>query len=322
MNYKDYYTILGVKKDANQKDIKKAYRKLAAKFHPDKNPGNKKAEDKFKEINEANEVLGNPEKRNKYDTLGENWQSYQDSGGDFNQYARQKSQADNRGQTFYFEGDPSTVFGDTSGGDFSGFFEAFFGGQQAGSDSFRQSTSGKKRHQVNRGQDIEAELPISLVEAYEGSKRTFELDGKKMRITIKPGTKDNQRLKLKGKGQASRNGGPVGDLYIKIKVLPDQQYERIDNDLLYTANIDIYTAVLGGKIEIPTMSGIVKLAIPQGSESGTKLRLKGKGMPIYGKINTYGHLIVTIKIDFPKQLSEEEKSLFEKLKELSLKNAA
>lgn len=321
MNYKDYYKILGISKGANQKEIKKAYRKLAAKFHPDKNPNNKKAEEKFKEINEANEVIGNPEKRKKYDTLGENWQAYQDGGGNFNQYARQKRQADSTGQTFYFEGDPSTVFGDTGSSDFSSFFEAFFGGQQAQSDRFR-SNNRKRQQRKYSGQDIEAELPISLIEAYNGSRRTFELDGKKMRITIKPGTKDNQRLRLKGKGQPSVNGGPAGDLYLKIKVLADSRYERQNNDLFCVEEIDLYTAILGGQIEILTLSGVVKLPIPEGSESGTKLRLKSKGMPVYGKSNEYGNLIVTLNVKFPKQLSKEQKSLFEQLKRLNLQKVA
>ena len=304
MNYKDYYKILGVNKDASQKEIKKAYRKLAAKYHPDKNPGDKAAEEKFKEANEANEVLSDPEKRKKYDTLGSNWEAYQQGGGDWRQYAQQERRGGG-GRTFTFEGDPSDFFG---GSGHSSFFDMFFG--QGGGRQSRGRQSGF------RGQDIEAELQISLLEAYQGSKRTFELNGNKMRISIKPGAYDGQRLRLKGKGQPGAGGGSPGDLYIILKVQPEARFQRNGDDLIYTANIDLYTAILGGQIEVPTMTYPLKMTIPKGSESGKTLRLKGKGMPKYDKSNEYGNLLVKLNVNFPKNLTAEEEALFKKLQKI------
>ncbi len=300
MNYKDYYKTLGVKKDASQKEIKKAYRKLASKYHPDKNQGDKTAEEKFKEINEAYEVIGNADKRKKYDTLGSNWEAYQQGGGDWEQYAQQGQRRSGRGggQTYTFEGDPSS------------FFEMFFGG---GGEGF--SSQGRRQRNF-RGQSIEAEMPVTLLEAYQGSKRTFELNGKKMRITIKPGAYNNQRLRIKGKGQSGANGGAPGDLFIILKIQRDARFTRKGDDLKLDANVDLYTAILGGKIEIPTMTGSVKLPIPKGSESGKVLRLKNKGMPKYGKSGEFGHLLVKLHVTLPKKLSEKEEDLFKKLKAL------
>ncbi|HFA51476.1 MAG TPA: J domain-containing protein [Bacteroidetes bacterium] len=309
MKYKDYYKILGVSKDASQKEIKKAYRKLASKYHPDKNSGNKVAEEKFKEINEANEVIGNPEKRKKYDALGANWEAYQQGGGDWRQYAQQGRRG-RGGQSFHFEGDPSEFFGGGGqGSDFSSFFDMFFGGGGA-----RAGASRGRRQAAFKGGDIEAELPITLLEAYQGSKRTFELNGKKMRISIKPGAYDGQRLRLKGKGQPGHNGGPAGDLYIVLKVQPDPRFQRVGDNLVFPARVDLYTAVLGGKIQVPTMTGSVKMNIPKGSETGKTLRLKGKGMPKYGRPAQHGDLLVKLEVAMPKNLSHEEEELFRKLK--------
>ena len=303
MNYKDYYKILGVKKDASQKEIKKAYRKLAAKYHPDKNQGDKTAEEKFKEVNEANEVLGDPEKRKKYDTLGKNWEAYQQGGGDWRQYTQQ--QRPGGGHTFTFEGDASDFFGSSG---HSSFFDMFFG-QGAGA----QTRQGRRKRAF-KGQDLEAEMAITLLEAYQGSKRTFDLHGKKMRITIKPGAYDGQRLRLKGKGQPGANGGSPGDLYIILKVQPEARFQRKGDDLIYTANVDLYTAVLGGKIEVPTMDYPVKMTIPKGSESGKTLRLKGKGMPKYKNPTEHGNLLVKLNVSLPKNLTAEEEELFKKLR--------
>lgn len=309
MNYKDYYKVLGVKKEATQKEIKKAYRKLAAKYHPDKNQGDKAAEEKFKEINEANEVLSNAEKRKKYDTLGADWESYQNGGGDWQQYARQGQRGG--GQSFTFDGDPADFFGSSG---HSSFFDMFFGegGRQG-------SSGGQRRQRSSKGQSIEAEMPITLLEAYEGSKRTFELNGKKLRIPIKPGAYDGQRLRLKGKGYPGANGGAAGDLFIILKMTPDHRFQREGNDLIYNMEVDLYTAVLGGKIEIPTMTSSLKVPISKGSESGKMLRLKEKGMPIYGKDKQFGNLLVKLKVVLPKDLTEEEEDLFKKLR--ALKNS-
>jgi curved DNA-binding protein len=306
MNYKDYYKILGVKKEATQKEIKKAYRKLAAKYHPDKNPDDKAAEEKFKEINEANEVLGNAEKRKKYDTLGADWEAYQQGGGDWKQYAQQGK---SRGRkTYTYEADPSDFFGE--GGN-SSFFDMFFG--EGGSQNF---SGGQRRKRSFRGQSIEAEMPITLLEAYEGSKRTFELNGKKMRISIKPGAYDGQRLRLKGKGQPGVNGGAAGDLFIILKMTPDHRFERKGDDLISTIDVDLYTAILGGKVEVPTMTSTLKIPISKGSETGKILRLKGKGMPIYGNKKQHGNLLIKLNVILPKNLTTEEERLFKELKSL------
>jgi len=312
MNYKDYYKILGVNKAASQKDIKKAFRKLAAKYHPDKNKGDKKAEEKFKEVNEANEVLSDPEKRKKYDTLGANWQAYEQGGGDWRQYANQNRHGGSR--TFTFEGDPSEFFGGGESGEFSSFFDMFFGGGQGPT----RRTQRTRRQSGFKGQDIEAELPITLLEAYNGSKRTFELNGKKLRISIKPGSYDGQKLKLKGKGQKGANGGSDGDLYIKLKVQKDPLFTRDGDDLSSVVKLDLYTAVLGGKIDVHTMKGTIKVNVPQGSKSGSVLRLKGKGMPNYKNPNNHGNLLIKLDVTFPKNLTREEIELFEKLKKIRL----
>lgn len=297
MNYKDYYKILGVDKDASQKDIKKAYRKLAAKYHPDKNPDNKQAEEKFKEINEANEVLSNSEKREKYDALGSNWEAYQNTGDDWRQYTNQS-----RDSQFHGQG--------PSGEDFSSFFETFFGGGRSGS-SYRG-----QRQATFTGGDIQAELPITLLEAYQGSKRTFEINNEKLRITIKPGAYDGQQLKVKGKGQPSVNGGARGDLYIVLVLQPDFRFDRMGDNLIYEIKVDLYTAILGGKIEIPTMSSAVKMTIPKGVDIEKTFRLKGKGMPKYSNPKQHGDLLVKLKIELPKKLTQEEKTLFEQLNEI------
>ncbi|HHB80110.1 MAG TPA: J domain-containing protein [Saprospiraceae bacterium] len=307
MNYKDYYKILGIKKGASEKEIKKAYRKLAKKYHPDNNPDNKASEEKFKEINEAYEVLKDPEKRKQYEELGANWQAYQQGGGDWKQYTQQNRGG---GQTFHFEGDPSEFFGGGGSG-FSSFFETFFG-QGGGGQHFTQQ--GRQRA-PRKGQDVIAKLPITLLEAYQGSKRTFEWRGKKMRITIKPGTIDGQKLRIKGKGEPSPNGGPNGDLFIVMTIEPDARFKRDGDNLLYNANVDLYTAVLGGKTEVPTMTGRVKLTIPKGMESGKVVRLKSKGMP--KKNNQFGDLLVTLNVNLPKDLSPEEEELFKKLQAIS-----
>jgi curved DNA-binding protein len=309
MEYKDYYKILGVDKSATSKEIKKAYRKLAAKYHPDKTQGDKAAEEKFKEVNEANEVLSDSEKREKYDTLGANWQAYDQAGGDWRQYAQQQQPGGQN--THYYEGDPSEFFGGQgSDNGFSSFFEQFFGGRGTGG----FSNGNQRSSRGFTGSDIEAELPITLLEAYQGGKRTFELNGQKLRITIKPGSYDGQKLKIKGKGQVGANGGKKGDLYINLRVQPDSRFQRKGNDLWVTKTIDLYTAILGGKIEIPTLTGTVKMSVPKGTDNGKTLRLKGKGMPINGT-KSFGDLMVKIQVVLPKNLSVEEEGLFKKLQE-------
>ncbi|TYB79486.1 DnaJ C-terminal domain-containing protein [Bizionia myxarmorum] len=309
MNYKDYYKILGVSKDATAKDIKKAYRKLAAKHHPDKNPDDKAAEEKFKEINEANEVLSDKEKREKYDTLGSNWEAYQNTGDDWRDYANQAKQRQSGGNSYSYQGDPSGFYGQGAQGgeDFSSFFETFFGAGGRGARGQQAAYSGG---------DTQAEMPITLLEAYEGSKRTFEIHNEKLRITIKKGAYDGQQLKIKGKGQKGVQGGNRGDLYIILKVQQDPRFQRRGDDLIYNASVDLYTAILGGKTDIPTLTGMVKVTVPKGSETGKILRLKGKGMPKYSKPTSHGDLLVKLNVNLPKKLIKEEQELFEKLQGL------
>lgn len=294
MNYKDYYKILGVDKNASQKDIKKAYRKLAAKYHPDKNPDDKAAEQKFKEINEANQVLSDPEKRKQYETLGANWEAYQQGTYDPNQGQRRRRGG---GQSYTFQGDPSD------------FFEQFFGGQFGGSGGQRQ-----RQRRPYSGQDVEAMMEITFQEAYHGSSRIFEWEGKKMRIKIKPGAYHEQKIKIKGKGYASPSGGGRGDLYIVFSMIPDVRFERAGVNLICKANVPLYTAVLGGKIDVPTMTRTVKMTIPKGTNTGKTLRLKGKGMPQYDKPNKFGDLLVKVNVVMPTDLSPEEIDLFERLR--------
>ena len=318
MQYKDYYEILGVDKTASVKEIKKAYRKLANQYHPDKNPDNKAAEEKFKEATEAYEVLSDSEKRKKYDTLGANWQAYQQGGGNWSQFTGQGGP--NGGRTFHFEGDPSEFFGRGGNSGFSDFFDMFFGGG-GGEDPFGRFRGGRGqasgRSTVQQGRDLQAELHIGLMDAYQGGSRTFELNGQKLRIQIKPGAYDGQKLRIKGKGSPGRSGGPAGDLYLILRISSDARFQREGDNLIHNTNIDLYTAVLGGRVEVPTPSGNVKISIPQGAEPGQTLRLKGKGMPRLEHPGQHGDLLVKLNISMPKHLTEAEKRLFEQLREMA-----
>ncbi len=313
MNYKDYYQTLGVSKNASQDDIKKAYRKLAVKYHPDKNQGDKQAEERFKEISEAYEVMRDPEKRKKYDKLGSNWKQYENAGAGAYGYSQAKGGAPGGG-SYYFEGDLGDIFGGAgAGGGFSDFFNAFFGGgagTQAGFGGHSRSF---------RGSDLQAEMEITLYEAYHGTSRILNVDGQKLRINIKPGAYNGQELRLKGKGAPGPGGGERGDIYIKIKVTAGDEYKIEGNNLTQRVDIDFFTAVLGGKKEINSPSGKLNVPIPKGSQPGSKLRLKGKGMPVYNSPGSHGDLIIHLNVTIPKNLTDEEVQLFEKLKELRQK---
>ncbi|MFN8243299.1 MAG: J domain-containing protein [Ferruginibacter sp.] len=301
MEYKDYYKILGIDKKASQEDIKKAFRKLAVKYHPDKNPGNKEAEDMFKLVNEANEVLGDPEKRKKYDTLGENWNQYQHTG----------QSPFGGGQSYHFEGDLGDIFGGGGSG-FSDFFEAFFGGGKRSKQANRRN-GGQAQY---RGQDFETEVTISLSEASEGASRLIQLENEKIRISTKPGAYDGQLLRIRGKGGKGSSEAHHGDLYVRIRVAPHPDFERRGDDLYTTHTIGLYTAVLGGDSIIPTLAGKVKIAIAPGTQNGKQIRIRGKGMPVYGTTQ-HGDLYVNIRVQIPEQLTPAQKALFEQLKNQS-----
>lgn len=308
MDYKDYYKILGVSKTATQEEIKKAYRKLAVKHHPDKNPGDKAAEAKFKEANEANEVLSKPEKRKQYDELGENWQSYQQAGGYANQGGRPNYGRQSGGGAGGFSAED--FYG---GGQFSDFFESMFGGAGGAATGGRSSGSSRR---ASKGEDLQAEMHITLEEAFHGDSRQVTIGDSKINMKLKPGLSEGQVLRLKGKGEPGRNGGPDGDLLITIHILPNNKFERKDNDLYFDQPIDLYTAVLGGKIPVQGISKTVNMPIPAGTDSNKTFRLKGLGMPHYKDPEKFGDAYVRVIIQTPKKLSKEEKELFEQLANL------
>lgn len=306
MAYIDYYSILGVDKTATQDDIKKAYRKLARKYHPDLNPNDPSAKEKFQAINEANEVLSDPEKRKKYDAYGENWKHADEF--EAQQRAYQARQGDAAGGTEYWystDGQHFTSgFGGNAGG-FSDFFEELFG--------HRGGASGRRGRGAFRGQDIEAELHLTLREAAATHKQTFTVGGETLRITVPAGVADGQVIKLKGHGGKGTNGGPDGDLYITFVVGDDPVFKRKDNDLYTDVTIDLYTAVLGGEVTVNTLDGQVKLKVRPGTQNGAMVRLKGKGFPVYKQEGSFGDLLVTYHITIPTSLTEHQKDLFREL---------
>jgi curved DNA-binding protein len=319
MEYKDYYKTLGVSKNASQDEIKKAYRKLAVKYHPDKNPDDKETENRFKEINEANEVLKDSEKRKKYDQLGSNWKQYEQAGyGDsqgagFGGFGGQPG----GGRSYQFSGNMEDLFGES--GDFSDFFNMFFGGMGgSASQGFGRESFGRGQRAA-KGQDLQAEIELSVYEAYHGSSRILNVDGKKLRINTKPGAYDGQELRIKGKGAPGAGGGQSGDIYLKIKVRTDQEYKLDGHIIIKEVPVDIYTAVLGGKIRVNTLAGVINVTVPKGTQSGRMLRLRGKGMPYPNEPGKHGDLLLRLKIEIPQDLSDEEERLFRELKEISKK---
>jgi curved DNA-binding protein len=311
MDFKDYYKILGVDKSATKEDIKKAFRKLAKKYHPDKNPGDKVSEEKFKELSEANEVLSDPEKRKKYDQLGANWKNYENANPAGNDYFRNYQRHQQSGGQYQqgggeqFSGNFDELFGKSGG--FSDFFESFFGG----------STGTTTRTRTHKGKDYEASLNISLEEAYHGAEKEFTLNGKKIKFKITPGIEHGKRLRLKHQGAEGVSGGEKGDLYITIGINPHPLYDRKGNDLYYNLNIDLYTALLGGKHPIKTIDGkTININIPPETENGTSMRIKEMGMRSETSGNPRGDLYVKISVKLPKNLGKEEIELFNKLQSL------
>ncbi len=321
----DYYQVLGVAKNASAADIKKAYRKLAVKYHPDKNPGDKAAEDKFKEISQAHEVLSDPEKRKKYDKYGSNWQHAEQYEQQEKQYARYGAGGraggfagnpfggqPGAGGQFYYEGNMEDLFDNE---DFSNIFGQYFSGGGPGAGRGR-ATNGKRRQAGGfRGNDLQATMPLTFEESYHGGEKIFEVNGQKLRIKIKPGTYDGLKIKLPGKGQAL-SGGQPGDLYITFSVLPHPKLVREGDHLKQKVTIDFFDAVMGGKKEIETVDGKIALNIPAGTQSGTLLRARGKGMPVYGKQGVFGDMLIEVHVLIPKAFTEEQRKAFVHLKEL------
>jgi curved DNA-binding protein len=291
MEFIDYYNVLGLQKNASADEIKKAYRKLAKQFHPDANPDDATAKKKFQQINEANEVLSDPENRKKYDKYGKDWQ-HSDA---FDQQARQRQQYSQQ-----FGG------GESDGG-FSDFFASMFGG------GGRRSTGKQK------GQDLNANFQLNLSDTFKTHQQTITVNGKNIRITIPAGIEDGQVIKLKGYGQASPNGGTAGDLYLTFKLNNDTFFKRVGNDLQITQEIDLYTAILGGEITLNTLHGKVKLKVKPETQNNTKIRLKGKGFPVYKQEDVFGDLFVTYLVKLPSNLSEKEIELFSALQKINLK---
>ncbi|ARS35064.1 DnaJ C-terminal domain-containing protein [Pontibacter actiniarum] len=318
MEYKDYYKILGVDKKATQAEIKKAYRSLAKKYHPDKNKGNPEAEEKFKDISEAYEVLGDEEKRKQYEQLGANWRQFQQGGNGRPGGGQYYGRPGGGFQGGFAESDLNDMFGGGGGG-FSDFFQQFFGGAAGGGfGGGGQRTGGR----AAKGQDYQADMEISLQEAYTGTSRLLNVNNQQLRITTKPGVADGQVLRIKGKGAPAGAGGTAGDLYINVRVHPDPRFERHGDDLTTTLDVDLYTAILGGEAQVNTMSGLLKLKIPTGTQNGKKLRLRGKGMPVYGQPDQHGDLYVNIEVKLPTDLSTEERELLERLRALRQEKAA
>lgn len=315
MDYKDYYKILGVDKKATDKEIKAAYRKLARKYHPDMNPNNPQAEARFKEINEANEVLGDPQKRAKYDQLGADWQRWQQTGGrpgdfDWSQWAAAGGPGGGRVNVRY--GSPENLedlFG--GGSSFSDFFTSIFGGSMGG--GTRRSTGGFTNAQI--GQDLEQEVEISLAEAYHGATRLLNKNGRRLEVKIPAGAKTGTKVRMRGEGSEGLMGGQAGDLYLKVKIAPDSRFERKDNDLHVTIPVDLYTAVLGGEARVPTLTGEVTLKIPAGSQNGQTFRLRGKGMPKLHHANEFGDLYAKLEVRLPTKLTPKQRELFEQLRQ-------
>lgn len=289
MDHIDFYKLLEVEKTASTVEIKKAYRKLARKYHPDLNPNNKEAEKKFKEINEANAVLSDPDKRKKYDEHGNDWKHEQE----FEQARKQQQQA------------PRNTSQQYSGGDFSDLFGSMFGGSQNQSQRARF-----------RGQDLNAELKLKLSDVYQTKQQTLTVNGKNIRLTFPAGIENGQTIKVPGHGSPGANGGPIGDLYITFSVENDTEFKRDGNNLYADVDLDLYTALLGGEVLVNTFDGKVKLKVSSGTQSGTKVKLKAKGFPVYKKDNEYGDLFITYQVKLPTNLNEKEIELFTELRNI------
>lgn len=310
MEYKDYYNTLGIKKGASQDEIKKAYRKLARKYHPDVNPDDPNAEEKFKEINEAYQVLSDQDKRQKYDQFGSQWKQYQQTGGrpeDFD-WSRWSTQGQPGAQyRTVSQEDLEQMFGGGLGG-FSDFFETLFGGMGGGR-AARRAGARTAGQNMTKGQDIQHPVEISLSEAFHGTTRTLTYeDGRRIEAKIPAGVKTGSKIRLSGQGGSGSRG--AGDLYLKVTVLPDPKFKRDGDDLRIDQPVDFFTALLGGEVEISTLDKTVKLTIPAGTDSGKTFRLKGLGMPELGNSKNRGDLYAKLEVTVPKDLTDEQKAKF------------
>jgi len=306
MEYQDYYKTLGVDRNASDKEIRKAYRRLARQYHPDVNPGDASSEEKFKEINEAYQVLSDADKRAKYDQIGQSYQQWQQRGGQpggFNWSEWMGGQPGGSG--FRVE------YADMDGSDpFSDFFRNIFGGTSGGS-----TRTAYQRQQV-KGQDLEVTAQVTLEEAYHGTQRTVQIGDRRLEMKIPAGARDGMRIRLRGQGEPGYAGGQPGDLYVVVDVLPHALYRRDGADLHLDLKVPLYTAVLGGKATVPTLSGEVALTIQPGTQSGQTIRLRGKGLPQVRQKNVYGDLYVHVLVQVPTALTERERALFDELRTL------
>jgi curved DNA-binding protein len=293
--YIDYYKILGIDKNATKEEIKKAYRRLARKYHPDLNPNDKNAKSNFQQINEANEVLSDPEKRKKYDQYGKDWQHAEQS-----EKAEQNQEPSSGAYRREYSGAQFE-------GDFSDFFESLFGSK---------AETGRNRQVKYRGEDYNAELHLDLLDAYETNRQTLTVNGEKIRITIPAGIENGQTIKIAGHGGPGINGGPNGDLYITFSIANHPKFKRLGNDLYTTVDLDLYKAVLGGEITTDTLDGKVKLKVNPETQNGTKIKLMGKGFPLYREKGKFGDLYITYSIVIPRNLTRKQKELFTELSEL------
>ena len=308
MEFIDYYKVLGLEKNASQDEIKKAYRKLARKLHPDLNPNDSAAQKKFQQINEANEVLSDPEKRKKYDQYGKDWQhaeEFEKARQQQKSYQQQSSGPGNFGGGGYAGG--AGGFEGFEGGDFSDFFESMFGGA-AGRGSGRGSQF--------RGQDLSAELQLDLSEVYAPHKRTLTVNGKNIRLSIPAGVENGQTIRIKGHGGPGVNGGPNGDLLLTFNIVNNTQFKREGSNLYSNEELDISTAALGGEVTVKTFQGKAKLKVKPETQSGSTVKLKGKGFPKYKQDGQFGDLFITFNVSVPQNLSDREKELFEELKKI------
>jgi curved DNA-binding protein len=321
MEYKDYYQTLGVSREADQKEIRRAFRRLARQHHPDVNPGDPEAEERFKEINEAYEVLSDPEKRSKYDQVGSDWSRWQQAGGrprdyDWGQWTSGvPGQGGQRVHVRYgTPEDLEDLFGGAS--PFSDFFTQVFGGRGGRGRASQGASTGGFEYEIprQRGRDYEQEIEISLREAFEGTTRILQKGGRRLEVVIPPGAREGTRVRMAQEGGPGTASGEAGDLYLRIRVAPDPEFERRGDDLYITVPVDLYTAVLGGEVLVPTLNGSVILTIPGGTQNGRRFRLRGKGMPRLRQPDQRGDLYAEADVRLPESLTPRERELFEELR--------